>query len=309
MTKHIDKIVPLSAISLSIFLALFAYQLASANSLLPSQQKENEIQDKNQTEELAFDSVKTKPKILLVPGHENEDYGAEYKGLKEAELNLRLAIELKDKLSPDFDVYLTRNEEGYEQIFQDFFNNEHSEISDFIFDHKNATKEKIEQKLFEPNQKIKHNKATEEMITKLYGFNKWSDENEIDLVLHIHFNDYPRKNNDEAGKYKGFSIYIPEKQLPNHKKSLILAEYLQNSLLDFLKPSNLNIEKETIIESQTLIAVGANNTLNTPSVLVEYSYIYEDFLQNENKRYAALEVMVNKTRDAIKDYFILESSS
>ena len=57
------------------------------------------------------------------------------------------------------------------------------------------------------------------------------------------------------------------------------------------------------MESQELIAVGANNTLSVPSVLIEYSYIYEDFLQSENEKDSAMKNMVLATKTAIEKYF------
>jgi hypothetical protein len=74
-------------------------------------------------------------------------------------------------------------------------------------------------------------------------------------------------------------------------------------------PSNLKIEEDTIIESQSLIAIGANNTLSAPSTLVEYAYIYEDIISDEKLRGETLKKMSEKTVEAIKDYFNLSISS
>ena len=180
-----------------------------------------------------------------------------------------------------------------------------NEINDFIYDSKNLTANLIQTFSFEPNQKIKHNKADSDTVFKLYGLNKWANENDNDLVIHIHFNDYPRKNKKVAGKYQGYSVYIPEKQLPNHIESQKFAEIVSEEMSKYFSSSNLKIEEGVIMESQELIAVGANNTLSVPSVLIEYSYIYEDFLQSENEKDLAMKNMVLATKTAIEKYFKL----
>jgi N-acetylmuramoyl-L-alanine amidase len=288
MTKHIDKIVPISAIALSFVFALSAYNLANANPT-------NSLTNLNQNET-------KKPRILLVPGHDNEVHGAEFGDLKESELNLDLVNKINEKIQNDYEVVITRDGEGYTDSFENYFTEE-NKIKDFITHSKRITANLIESLSFEPNQKIKHNKADNDTIFKLYGINKWTNENGIDLAIHVHFNDYPRKNHRTAGKYKGFSIYIPEKQLPNHNESQKFAKIFTEDMKKHFSPSNLKIEEDTIIESQALIAIGANNTLKTPAALIEYSYIYEDFLQTENKREEVLDKMAEITKKAIDNYF------
>lgn len=304
MTKHIDKIVPTSAIFLSFVFAFFAYHLANANALLPSQQK-----SLSDNYHLEIETVR-KAKIFLIPGHDDEHVGAEYGDLKEADLNLDLAEQIMKKIPTDeFEIYITRDKKGYKEEFHNYFIENSEEIQNFVNLHKSETRKLIEEKTFEPNQKIKHNRASEDMALRLYGFNKWANENEIDLVLHIHFNDYPRKNMNSAGKYEGYSIYIPEAQLKNHKQSQKIAEIINEKMSGIYNPSNLKVEEETIIESQSLIAVGANNTLEVPSVLVEYSYIYEDFLQDAKNRAVTFDKMSDVTVKSILNYFNLASSS
>ena len=50
------------------------------------------------------------------------------------------------------------------------------------------------------------NIAPDEMGVRLYGINKWANENDIDIVIHVHFNDYPGRPRTGSGKYSGFSI-------------------------------------------------------------------------------------------------------
>ena len=53
-------------------------------------------------------------KILLVPGHDNEVWGAQYGNVKEADMNLRLANELLKILKKDkrFEVHITKDNLG-----------------------------------------------------------------------------------------------------------------------------------------------------------------------------------------------------
>jgi len=39
--------------------------------------------------------------------------------------------------------------------------------------------------------------VTEDIALRLYGFNKWADENKVDAMVHIHFNDYPGERLDD----------------------------------------------------------------------------------------------------------------
>ena len=64
-----------------------------------------------------------------------------------------------------------------------------------------------------------HLAVSEDIALRLYGFNKWANENKIDAIIHIHFNDYPRPTKWTIGKYKGFVIYIPDGQFANSKES------------------------------------------------------------------------------------------
>ena len=65
----------------------------------------------------------------------------------------------------------------------------------------------------------------------------------MDLVIHIHFNDYPNRKLNRVGEYSGFSIYIPEKQLPNYEKSFEIV----NSVFSQLK----NIFRSAISQKKT----------------------------------------------------------
>jgi len=298
-----DKWVPGLCIVLSAVFASSAYFLWSTNISIAS----DTITQKDSNEEFIIEeTLDKKTKILIVPGHDSNDYGAEFKELKEEELNLELAENLFNLLSKEnsFEVFITRNKTGYTEIFNNYFEQK-NEINNFISENKIITNEKTKKGQFEPVNVVEHNLVGEDIALKLYGINKWSNENDIDIILHVHFNNYPRSDMDKIGKYNGFSIYTPSQTMNGYFESKIFAQYLRKNLNNFFKESNLPIEKDIVIENSDLIAIGANNTLeNSISVLVEYAYIYESSFYNKEKRDRSLDKAAYQTYISIKDYFL-----
>ena len=174
----------------------------------------------------AASSSPSKPiKILLVPGHDNEVWGAQYGNIKEADMTLALGTQIYNLLKQDkrFQVYITRDSKGYTKEFADYFVNNQTDILSFKENAKQQMQNKITSGTFIQKANAPHHAVSEDIAMRLYGFNKWVDENKIDAVIHIHFNDYPRKNKWVIGKYKGFTIYMPDSQFANSKESSLLA--------------------------------------------------------------------------------------
>jgi N-acetylmuramoyl-L-alanine amidase len=124
---------------------------------------------------------------------------------------------------------------------------------------------------------------------------------DFDLVIHIHFNDYRGHKRNKIGKYTGFSVYVPDKLFENYELSRALGESIFNEIKKVQTVSTLDKEKKGIIEDQELIAVGANASLEAGSVLIEYGYIYEDKIFDEKKRAATLDDFAYATYVGIKD--------
>lgn len=244
-------------------------------------------------------------KILLVPGHDNQIWGAEYKNIKEADMNLILATKIYDLLSKDkrFEVWITRDASGYTKEFSDYFSLHQQDIISFEKNSKKTLQDQINNGSFVKKVQIIHNKASEDTAIRLYGINKWADDNKIDAVIHVHFDDYPRKNMQTAGKYKGFTIFIPEKQMINFKESTKLAKSVFSQLLQKYASSNFKSELGGLAPDQTLIALGSNNTLieSVRSILIEYGYIYR--FANSTMRHQAYINMANLTVKGIVNYF------
>lgn len=244
-------------------------------------------------------------KILLVPGHDNEIWGAQYGNTKEADMNLVLATRIYNLLLKDdrFKIWITRDAMGYTKEFADYFTTNRKEIISFEKESKKKLQDQIDNGNFVKKTEVRHNKASEDMAIRLYGINKWADDNKIDAVVHIHFNDYPRKNAWTKGKYKGFTIYVPEAQMVNSKKSTKLAKNIFSQLSSKYTPSNYEKELGGITPDQNLIAMGSNSTLieSVRSILIEYGYIYR--FGNSKMRHQAYVNMANLTVAGLQNYF------
>ena len=254
-------------------------------------------------------SVSTIPiKILIVPGHDNEVWGAEYGNMKEADMTLTLATNIFNLLKKDkkFKVYITRDKNGYTTEFANYFTLQKDNINSFKEDAKKKFAEKVTSGTFTKKTIVYHNSVSQEVAIDLYGINKWANENKMDMVLHVHFNDYPRPNNLTIGKYKGFVIYMPETQMPNSETSQKLAKNIYNQLIKKYNTSTLPEEKDGLIPEQNLIALGAKDTLisSVRSVLIEYGYIYEKKFRKSSTRVQAFKDMANLTIVGIKNYFL-----
>lgn len=311
-----DKWVPMSCMLISAVLASAAYflwttQMSNASDIITTGVSEEVATGgtEDAKNNINSDSEAIKPeekiKILIVPGHDAEDYGAKYKNLTEEEINLQLADRLHDLLSEEerFEVFIARDSGDYTDQLSEYFETQKEEIIGFIQKHKKRTSDLIESSLYEPVRVVEHNKVPKDVALRLYGINKWVNENEIDLVFHIHFNDYPRKK-EEVFEYSGFSIYIPSENMTGYKKSRELGISIRKNLSEHFKESNLPVEKDIVIENSELISVGSNNTLkNSIPILVEYGYIYEDQFYNKENRSESLETAAYQTYLSIKDLF------
>jgi N-acetylmuramoyl-L-alanine amidase len=247
-------------------------------------------------------------KILLVPGHDNEVWGAQYGNMKEATMTLALATQIYNILKKDkrFDVYITRDNSPaeYTKDFLDFLAQKDAIIT-FEQNAKKIIQNEITNGSFVQKENAPHHSVSEDVALRLYGFNKWADENKIDAMIHIHFNDYPRPNAWTIRKYKGFVVYYPDGQLSNSKESGNLAADIYTQLHKKYTTSTYPPEAGGLTPDQKLIALGANGTLDASvrSVLIEYSYIYEKKFRAKSTRLQAYKDMAQLTVTGIKNYF------
>ena len=254
----------------------------------------------------AVSNVTPKVRILLVPGHEPNFGGTEYQNLKERDMNVDLALYLKDffKMNNHYDIVVSRNKTGWNADLQRYFDGHWNEIMSFIKANKGEMLRQVNNgTVMKVRDGVMHNTAPQNVGIRLFGINKWVNENNIDIAIHIHFNDYPRKNIGTPGKYSGFAIYVPEKQFSNSTTTREVANAVFRRLAKYNAISDLPKEDSGVIEEQNLIAIGSYNTLDAPSMLIEYGYIYETQFNDPDIRESILKDLAFQTYLGIQDFF------
>lgn len=277
-------------------------------SFFPSGTTTSELRgnyEKNDTDDLPTVNV------LIVPGHDQESWGAKEGSLKEVDLNIELAKYLYDFLSNEdrFSVTLTQDEDGYTNTFSSYFNENRTEIIEFMQEKRAVMKDAVSDGLVDSHNGVIHNRAASETSVKLYGMNKWANENDMDIVIHIHFNDDYNSYRGISKDNNGFAIYIPENQYSNSIVSGEVARYVFNRLKKMFPVSSLRQEKIGIVEDQGLIAIGSNNTLDSAGMLVEYGYIYENQFLDDDLRPIVLKELAFQTYKGLIDFFKIPNST
>jgi N-acetylmuramoyl-L-alanine amidase len=243
-------------------------------------------------------------KVLIVPGHDDAASGASFGGLSEADLTLAAAKELAADFAADADVEvrLARTDEGYDPELARYFAEHRDDILAYRASQTAQMRGYMASGDIASDVIVDHNLAPGEVAIKLYGINKWANEQGYDLVLHLHFNDVPRNNRAAPGAYTGFALYVPEHQFSNAKGSLAVAQAIKRRLAQLYHASTLPQEASSPVEDQGLIAIGSNNSLDASSVLIEYSYIYESLVQDNFLRSGSLASMAQLTYVGVEDF-------
>lgn len=247
-----------------------------------------------------------KVRILIMPGHEPDFGGAEFMGYYERELVVDIANKLAAELRADanFEVFVARGNEGWNDDFTYYFDKQGRKIERFVNAHKNAmAKLEKKKKLKENDAQAAHNEARSDVAIRLYGINKWANENDIDLVLHLHLNDETDHAENTPGVHSGSAIYIPDSIYGNAKASRALAEPIFARLNTTNATSTFGLETSGILEDRELIAIGAYNTSAVPSLLIEYGYIYEPRISGEGARSEVLADFAFQTALGVQDFF------
>ena len=249
---------------------------------------------------------KTKVRILIMPGHEPDYGGAEYGDLKERDMTVDLARYLEGfiKNNNHYETVLARDKNNWHPTLANYFNTYWTDIIAFFNERKSETMHLVNNGSLKKIQDgLIHNSARQDVALRLYGINKWANENTIDIAIHIHFNDYPRKNSSNPGKYSGFAIYVPEKQYANSTTTGAIADAVFKRLSKYNAVSDLPREEDGIVEEQDLIAIGSYNTLDVPSMLIEYGYIYEPQFADPVTRDSTLKDLAFQTYLGLQDFF------
>lgn len=244
--------------------------------------------------------------ILIVPGHEPNFGGTEYKDLKERDMNVLLAKYLEKFLKDDghYGVTISRDLNSWSSELSKYFNEHSDQVVNFINKHQDDMSQMVSDgSVIKIDNGIKHNNAQKDAALRLYAINMWANENKVDIIIHIHFNNYPRKNMKSIGDYSGFAIYVPEKQYSNSATTLAIATEIYKRLSKYNAISDLPKENVGMVEEQNLIAIGAYNTLDAPSMLIEYGYIYESQFNDGVIQGLILKDMAFQTYLGLQDFF------
>lgn len=246
-----------------------------------------------------------KVRILIVPGHDNESWGTEFRGIREADMTAEVGVELLRLLATDsaYAPILVRDMDEYTPEFRDYFQTSAADVRAFVANKAQLMKDLSRQTLVSREQGVIHRRAATSVVDKLYAINKWANDNRVDIVLHLHFNDYPRRRTSQAGRYSGFALYVPEEQFSNAKASRAVASALFGQLSKFYAASDFPQEDSGIVPDQDLIAVGAYNTLDPVGILIEYGYIYEQKFLDKEIREAFLKDLALQTEIGLNRFF------
>ena len=249
---------------------------------------------------------KSKVRILIMPGHEPNYGGAEYDDLKERDMNVELAGYLNGffKNNSHYETVVAREGNSWNPDLQNYFDSHWDDIANFFKDNKNEMIRLVNKgTVSKITNGVVHNSAPQNIALRLYGINKWSNENKIDIAIHIHFNDYPRRDSSVPGKYSGLAIYVPERQYSNSTTTRAIADAVFKRLTKYNAISNLPKEDKGVVEEQDLIAIGSYNTSDAPSMLIEYGYIYEPQFTDQKVRESTLKDLAFQTYLGIQDFF------
>lgn len=244
-------------------------------------------------------------RILLVAGHEPQFGGALYHDLYEREMTVQLSQFLAAYLEQDsrFKVLQTRDSEDWNPVLTQYFLTHASATDAFYTGKKDEMESLVGMGLVQTVTSTPHNSARADVARRLYSINQWANEQAVDLVINIHFNDIKRKDVSGPGPYSGFTIYVPEHQYSNSSSSRVVADAVTKRLRTFVAVSDLKPESSGVVEDQDLISVGRYNTLDAPSILVEYGYIYERQFTAPDIRRAVIKEMAFETAIGIQDFF------
>lgn len=243
-------------------------------------------------------------KVLIVPGHDTIASGAVYGGLREADLTLAVGEKLRSAFEDDerIEATLARDQHGYIPSLALYFAENREDILSYRASQTAQMRAYLASGDITSHTGVFHNFAPSEVAIKLYGINKWANEEGYDLVLHLHFNDVPRPDRGRPGWPTGFALYVPEAQFSNAKGSMAVAKAIKARLETLYRPSTLPQESPNPTEDQELIAVGSNNSLDASSVLIEYAYIYEPLVQHHAVRDRTLSEMAEQTYLGVEDF-------
>lgn len=287
--------------TLSVFLVgVMAFAPAAEAASATSQKLRDAYEDR---------SAKDPIRILIVPGHEPGYGGAVFRGTYEREIVTDIAEELEALLDADqgIEVIVTRDDRAWSPTFKKYFDRNGKKIESFVEKAKKDMAKKQKGKknttASTPGTHVEHAAAPQDVALRLYGINKWANENKIDLVLNLHVNDTTDHGPDTPGSNSGFAIYIPDTIYSNSRASRPVAQAIASRLNQLSATSTLRIENQGVVPDRELIAIGAYNTLKVPTALIEYGYITESKFLAPELRSTLAKDYAYQTYLGLRDFF------
>ena len=249
-------------------------------------------------------AVQEKVHILIVPGHESDYGGARFGNMYERNLVVDIGKDLEGflKLNSNYQVNITRDTKSWTSVFTNYFDSNWNQIIKWEKTAQNKSAKLISLGA-ETAPPMIHINDPVNVALRLYGITKWANDNNVDLMIHLHLNDYPGHSSKVAGKYSGLVIYTPAQQYANSTSTKEIANAVYNRLALYNPTSNLPAEADGVIDDPELIAVGANNTSDAASMLIEYDYLYEPQFVNPKVRSLALDDLAYQTYLGLQDFY------
>jgi N-acetylmuramoyl-L-alanine amidase len=246
-------------------------------------------------------------RVLIVPGHDNEYWGTQYRSVKEADLTFELANRINYYITKyaqnDIEPIITRDKTGYAPFMQNYFTQNATDTREFMQKSYSSMQQSLANGSVKKVVGVPHVVAKTQVLFRLYSINNWVNNNAVDLVLHIHFNDNPTRPHENPGPLSGITLYVPDAQYKNSSQSFVYATKIFDRLHSLYATSSFPVESAGIVPDQDLIAVGANNSLSVPSILIEYGYIYEPQFLDPTIRSEVLDDMAYQTFLGLQDIF------
>lgn len=247
----------------------------------------------------------TKVKILIVPGHQPSAGGTMFHGVYERDIVVDIAETLARYLADNghYDVMVARDKAAWDPALEAYFDTRAAEIDAYRQSQALLMAGHLADGSVRPAEgQVGHLVAQTDAAIQLYGINKWTSEHRYDIVLHLHINDAAGRRKSRAGKYDGFAVYVPERQYSNAKASAALGQAIASRLGAYHATSTYPLESAGVVEDQSLIAVGANNSADAAALLLEYGYIYEPQFQDVSVLPLALRDYAYQTFLGLQDF-------
>jgi N-acetylmuramoyl-L-alanine amidase len=247
-----------------------------------------------------------KVRILIVPGHQPDTGGTEFRGVLERDIAVDIADALAELLAqnPHYDVIVARTKTAWNPVLQNYFDAHAADIEAFRQSQKAQMQNYLASGSILPAaDQVYHNSTSGDAALQLYGINKWASDNGVDITLHLHINNDDEHGAGAVGNYDGFAVYVPDRQYSNAEASKVIGSAIAARLNAYHATSTLPKEDAGVAEDQKLIAVGSNNSASDAALLIEYGYIYEPQFLKPSVRAVAVTDYAYETYLGLQDFF------